>query len=42
MILPGDGNLYDTFIAENKDLSSNNILERIDSVLSSVYIDGTK
>ena len=42
MFIPDDGNFCDTIIAKNKDLSSNNILERIDSVLSSVYIDGTK
>ena len=42
MILLDDGNFCDTTIAENIDLSSNNIPEIIDSVISSLCIGGAK
>ena len=42
MVFLYEDNLCDTIIAGNADFSSNNIMENIYSVLSSLHISGTK
>ena len=42
IFLPDEGRLCDTIIADNTDLTSNNHIESIDSVLSSLHFSGAK